>query len=534
MITKRYIVSLVITILITCGIFSSCNLIQLPDIIKSSEPDLTTLHLSDTGPLTLDPAISGEMSSHTYIMQIFTGLLRLDTTLQPIGDLAEKWDISQDGKTYIFHLRKEAKFHDGKEVTASDFKYSWERACTPSTNSRTAATYLGDIVGAKEMLQGKTNTLQGVQVIDDYTIKVTIDAPKAYFLAKLTYPTSFVVDKTNVERNKFWWQQANGTGPFKIKEWVKDQRIVLDRNDLFYREPAKLQRVVFYLLAGTPMSMYETGDIDVTPVYLYDIDRAQDPKGPFAKNLLVSPQLSLEYIGFNTSQPPFDDVNIRQAFCYAVNKDKIIKITQKGMVTKASGILPPNMPGYNKNVQGLEFNIVKAKELIAKSKYGSTEKFPLITITQSGTGGYIPPYLGAIIQDWEQNLGVKVMVRQLDPEVFSYYLKEETDNMFIYGWIADYPDPQNFLDVLFNSDADYNYTKYTNPTINSMLNQAGIERDSNTRYKLYQQAEQLLIDNAVCLPLWFDTNYTLVKPYVKDYWLDAQGIPNLSTVYIQK
>ncbi len=518
-----------ITILFTCTSVLSCSFLDLTQANKPHEREPSTLYLSDTGPLTLDPAISGEMSSHIYIMQIFSGLFRLDSTLQPAGDLVEKWDISQDGKTYTFYLRKEAKFHNGKEVTAQDFKYSWERACNPATESKTASTYLGDIVGAKEMLQGKATSVSGVQVVDSHTLRVTIDAPKAYFLAKLTYPTSFVVDQTSVEQNESWWQQPNGTGPFKLKEWVKDQVIVLERNDLFYREPAKLRQIEFQLLAGSSISMYETGDIDVSPVYLYDIDRAQDPKGPFAGELLVSPQLSLEYIGFNTQKPPFDDVFVRQAFCSAVNKEKIIKITQKGMVTNAKGILPPTMPGHNNNLNGFEYNVDKAKALIAKSKYGSTN-LPPITITQSGTGSYIPPYLGAIIQDWEQNLGAKITVRQLDPEIFSYYLRDEVDNMFVYGWIADYPDPQNFLDVLFNPEADYNYTKYVNPTLTTLLNQAGTNQDSNTRYKLYQEAEQLLIDNAVCFPLWFETNYTLVKPYVKNYKLDAQGTPTLSSV----
>ncbi|HAV10597.1 MAG TPA: peptide ABC transporter substrate-binding protein [Dehalococcoidia bacterium] len=529
---KRYRILIAAVIgIITCLSMISCGFLDLT-CVAPHQREPSTLYLSDSGPLTLDPAISGEMSSHTYITQIFSGLFRLDDAMQPVGDLADTWERSQDGKIYVFHLKKEAKFHDGKPVTAQDFKYSWERACNPATESRTASTYLGDIVGAREMLQGKANTISGVQAIDDQTLKVTIDAPKAYFLAKLTYPTSFVVDRASVEKSESWWQQPNGTGPFKLKTWIEDQHIVLERNDSFYREPAKLTRIEFQLLAGSSMSLYETGDIDVAPVYLYDIDRAQDPKGPFAGELLVSPQLSLEYIGFNTQKPPFDDVYVRQAFCMAVHKEKIIKITQKGMVTNAHGILPPTMPGYNKDLKGFEFDVDKARALLAKSKYGNS--LPPIIITQSGAGNFIPPYLGAIIQDWEQNLGATITVRQLDPEIFSYYLENEVDNMFVFGWIADYPDPQNFLDVLFNPEADYNYTKYKDPALTALLNQAGTHQDSAARYKLYQEAERILIDNAICLPLWFDTDYTLIKPYVKNYKLDAQGTPTLSSVFLDE
>jgi len=529
MTTKRGLTVVIIAAVIIITTASCYFLPTKPDTLKES-----TLYLSDAGPLTLDPAISGEMSSHVYITQIFSGLCRLDSSMKPVGDLAQRWDISSDGKTYTFYLRENACFHNGKNVTAEDFKYSWEHACNPSTQSRTASTYLGDIVGAKDMLQGKASSISGIAVIDAYTLKVTIDAPKAYFLAKMTYPTSFVVDRENIEQNSEWWHKPNGTGPFKLSKWVIDQFIVLERNENFYREPAKLQYIEFQLLSGSSMSLYETGDIDISPVYLYDIDRAKDPNGSFADELKISPQLSLEYIGFNTQKPPFDDLYVRQAFCMAVNKEKIIRITQKDMVTNATGILPPAMPGYNKEIRGYEFDIEKAKSLIAQSKYGSSASLPPVTITQSGTGNYIPPYLGAIIQDWKQNLEVDVTVRQLDPEIFSYYLKDEIDNMFIFGWIADYPDPQNFLDVLFHPKADYNYTKYNNPKLSVLLDQAAVSQDSSRRYNLYQEAEQLMIDDAICLPLWFDTNYTLVKPYVKNYELDAQGVPSLSSVSVER
>ena len=159
----------------------------------SSSEDV--LNLWDTGPVTLDPAISSEMSSHAYVMQIFSGLVRLDDELEVGPDIAESWQKSEDGKTFTFHLRQGVKFHDGNEVRAEDFKYSWERACDPETGSQTAATYLGDIVGVNDKLAGEVEEISGLKVIDDYTIEVTIDAPKAYFLCKLTYPTAFVVEQ---------------------------------------------------------------------------------------------------------------------------------------------------------------------------------------------------------------------------------------------------------------------------------------------------------------------------------------------------
>jgi oligopeptide transport system substrate-binding protein len=517
-----------------------CALVALPFVIKCQPGGTPTpthekgvLNLWDTGPITLDPAISSEMTSHTYVMQIFSGLVRLGDNSKPMPDIAESWQRSDDGKTYTFYLHKGVKFQDGKEVTAQDFKYSWERACHPETNSQTAATYLGDIIGAKEVLEGKATEISGVEVIDDYTLKVSIDAPKAYFLAKLTYPTAFVVDQANVESGKDWWHKPNGTGPFKLKEWKSDE-LVLESNELYYGHPATVKRVAFHLLAGIPMAMYEMDEIDVAQVDENYVDTATDKNGPFYKELAIFPELSLFYIGFNTQKPPFDDVNIRQAFCHAVNKERIIKLTLKGMMTKADGILPPNLPGYNGNLEGLSYDVAKAKSLIASSKYGSAANLPPVTLITSGWGGNIPEYLGAIIQDWQQNLGVEVTVRQLEPEIFNYHLKEEADEMFVTGWIADYPDPQNFLDILFHTGAEYNTGNYSNLQVDTLLDQAGIEKDETARFNLYQQAEQILVDKAACLPLGFGRTYLLIKPYVKNYKLDVQGIPTLSEAYLEE
>ncbi len=493
------------------------------------------LNLWDTGPLTLDPAIAADMSSYVYIMQIFSGLVRLDQELNVVPDIAESLpEESPDGKTYTFHLRHGVKFHDGTEVTAADFKYSWERACDPATGSGTAATYLGDIVGAKDMLAGKATEISGVKVIDDYTLQVTIDAPKAYFLDKLAYPTAFVVDKANVESGVNWWREPNGTGPFKLKEWDPGQQLILERSQIYYGEPAKLEQVIFHFSAAAPMALYETGQIDVTPVSTSYIDEVSDETNPLHLELAVTPELSLYYIGFNTAKPPFDDVNVRRAFCLAVDKERIVKVILRGMVSEAEGILPPGMPGYNETLEGLDYNVEKAKELIAASKYGDVSNFPPITLTVEGYGNSIPSYLGAIIQEWQQNLGVKVSVRQLEPEDFLYNLNQEKDEMFALGWVADYPDPHNFLDILFHTGSENNIFEYSNPSLDALLDQAAIEQNSADRLAMYQQAEQLVVDDAPCLPLFHGANYILVKPYVKDYELSPLGVPDLSKVYLEQ
>jgi len=491
------------------------------------------LNLYGTDPITLDPAISGEMTSHEYIMQLFGGLVRLDDNLEPAPDIAQEWQVSDDGRIYTFYLRQDVKFHDGREVRADDVKYSWERACDPDIGSHTAEAYLGDIIGVGEVLAGRAEGISGVRVIDDYTLQVTIDAPKSYFLSKLTYSTAFIVDRANAESGREWWRRPNGTGPFKLKEWDENNLLVLERNELYHEKLAGVDSVVFHLWGGVPMNMYEIGEIDATDVFTDYIDKVTDSTGPFYRELKVVPELSFMYIGFNANKPPFDDVNIRRAFTQAIDKDRLISLLYKDTMQRADGILPPGMPGFNEDLSGLGYDANKARELIADSSYSDVSALPPITITTSGWGGLIAPSLEAIIEEWRRNLGVEVAVRQLEPQIFLYHLKQEKDDMFFMGWVADYPHPQNFLDILFHTGAENNYGEYGNSEADALMEMAAVEQDSKRSLALYQQAEQRLVDDAACLPLWFGKNYILVKPYVDGYELNPAGLTMLNKVSIR-
>lgn len=493
------------------------------------------LKLYDIDPLTLDPAISGEMTSHHYVVQIFSGLLRLDANMNPVPDIAKSWTLSpEDGRTYIFTLRQDARFHDGRQVKAADFKYSWERAVAPATGSQTASTYLGDIVGVDDVLAGRTTEISGVKVRDDFTLEVTIDAPRSYFLARMTYPTSFVVDRSNVEKGGEWWREPNGSGPFKLKTWELNTLLVLEADPDNYRGPPKLTEVEHHLWRGVPMDLYELGEIDAAGVGISYIDRITDPAGPFATQLQTSPELSLGYIGFDVSRPPFDDVNVRRAFTYAIDKAKLASLVFRDMMQPAPGIIPPGMPGYNEKLAGIGFDPAKAKELLKASRYGDASKLPPITITTSGWGGAVSHDLEAVIQEWRQHLGVEVKVRQLEPELFLYNLKEEKDEMFSMGWVADYAHPENFLNLLFRTGAQNNSGLYSDPEVDRLLEQGGRELDPVKSRALYQQAEQKIVDDAAVIPLWFGKNYTLVRPYVKGFSLNALGYVELNNVTVER
>jgi len=505
--------------------------------VQTAAPPITsggTLNLYNIDPLTLDPALSGDEASNSYVIQIFSGLVKLDDKLEAVPDIAQDWQVSADGLTYIFKLRQGVTFQDGRKVTAQDFKYSWERACSPSTGSQTASTYLGDILGVSDMLAGKAQSLSGVQVVDDYTLRVRLVSPSSAFLSKLSYPTGFVVDKNNVATGSSWWSKANGTGPFILKNWTQGSQLVLERNSLYYGEKAKLDQVVYKLLSGIPMNMYELGQVDVADVDVSYYDEVMDPSGPFYSQLAITPALTLTYLGFDVTKPPFDDINVRKAFTMAVNKQKLASLMFRDTVTAAYGILPPGMPGYNVYLIGLGYDINKAKELIAASRYGSVANLPKITVTTGGYGGAIPSDLAAIVYDWVTELGADVEVRQLTPQEFTYNLKQEKDSIYYWGWNADYASPQNFLEVLFATGATYNIGGYSNSQFDALLKQAAQATDEAASFALYQQAEQLLVNDAACIPLWTGKNYQLVQSYVKGYSLNALGQVALNKVYIQE
>src|SRR3989442_3550828 len=167
-------------------------------------------------PITLDPAVAGDSVTWSYLIQIYSGLVRLDQKLEVVPDLAERWELSPDGRTYTFSLRAGARFHSGREVESADFKYAMERALSPATNSSNVMQYLGDVVGAADVAAGRATELAGVRVVDARRLSIQIDAPKSYFLAKLTFPMAFALDRDNVESGPEWFQRPNGTGPFRL------------------------------------------------------------------------------------------------------------------------------------------------------------------------------------------------------------------------------------------------------------------------------------------------------------------------------
>lgn len=509
-----------------------------PTTRAPAAPSRNILRLPGTSdPRTLDPAQVNDVTAGEFIAEIFSGLVALDQDLKVVPDIAERWEVSTDRKTYTFYLRKEVKFHDGRPVTAQDFKYSIERVANPATRSPTAENYLGDIVGVKEKLNRQAAEVSGVQVVDDYTLKITIDAPKSYFLAKLTFPTAYVVDKNNVERGgRAWTDKPNGTGPFKLKEYVRAQRIILAKNEHYYGEiKPKVDEVHFILSGGSAMTMYENGDLESVYVTITDIERVSDPNSPLNKQLYIGPTLTTGFIVFNTRKPPFDDPKVRLAFAYAIDRQRVIDVVYRKMPLAAQTILPPGMPGYAQPASPITHDPAKAKQLLAESKYAG--KLPDITWTTIGGGGSAAQNIQVMVAMLRDSLGARISIQQTDPASFFNTIDDPTKNpyqIFDVGWQADYVDPQNFLDILFRSTSTQNWASYANPEVDKLLDQAALESDNAVRFKLYQQAEQIILNDAPVIPLSHSREYWLTKPYVKGMIYPPIIIPRLKYVSIER
>lgn len=473
-----------------------------------------------TNPRDYDPATTHGSGDKL----LFSGLVSFDPNLNLIPDLAESWNVNPDGTVYVFHLRTNAKFHNGRAVTAQDVVYSWERAASPAIASDTALTYLGDIVGVREMNAGTADHISGLTVVDDHTLQVTIDAPKPYFLAKLTYPTSFVVDRENVESGDEWYRAPNGTGPYKLREWKRFESIIYEANADFYLGKPSIPYVIFQLYSGVSQRMYETGDVDISDVY--SVDRFTDPTEPLHRELLTGVSLCTSFVNFDSSRPPFDDVNVRQAFTMAFDRQKYIDVVMNGHALPAPGLYPPALPGFDLTLQGLPYDPAQARQLLAQSKYGGPQGLPSVIFTNYGVGSYISGDVSALAEMWEQNLSVTITVENIEPDY--YYEQVYSGNhgqLFNGGWCADYPDPENFADVLFHSGSPQNNGGYSSLELDALLEAARVERDVTKRIGMYQQAERLIVNDAAALFTVHSLSYQLVKPYVKGYVFTPIDIP---------
>lgn len=494
---------------------------------------------------TLDPALVEDGTTIDLLQGVFEGLVKWDEKNKIVPGMAEKWEVSPDGKTYTFHIRHGVKFHNGREMNADDVKYSFERACSPETKSTTAPVYLKDIVGVSDRLSNKqgVSEISGIKVVDPYTVTITIDSAKPYWLGNMTYAAGYVVCKEEIARAGGTVSEisAIGTGPFKLAEFKSNYRVVLAANPDYYGGRPKLDYIERPVLidANLRLNNYEADKLDIVDLSPRDLDRINaDPK--LKPDLKPFPRAATWYLGLNqdAAGSPFGKRDVRQAFAMAIDKNEIIRVALKGQADIANAIVPPGMDNYTPKINPLPFDPAKAKALLAKAGYPDGKGFPTLTLSYRQDMPWVGDTAQIVRSQLQANLGISVQLRAME---WGQFLKERAAKTLAFThlrWGADYLDPQNFLSVLLHTskrvngvdDHPENGVGYNNPEFDRLCDQADVEQDVTKRMALYAQAEQIAIDDAPWVTIYYQRDLELIKPRVGHLRDSLLGhLPHLTT-----
>jgi peptide/nickel transport system substrate-binding protein/oligopeptide transport system substrate-binding protein len=482
----------------------------------------------------LDPAKPQDSQSITVISLVFSGLIRLDDKLEVQTDGASDYMVSADGRTYTFKIRDGLTFADGAPVKAGDFVYTINRALSPQTASYGASGRLGRIVGAKDVLEGRAKEASGVKAIDDQTLQITLEAPLAYFLSQLSYPDTFVVPKKLVESSPSWSEQAYGTGPYKVKEWKHGQSILLTANEHYWQGKPGIANILlpFNKDSETAYQLYQTGELDIMGSQQNSLPAAHIGEVQGLPDFKTSASLTTRYVGFNDKKPPFDNLDVRRAFALAVDKQTLANQVLAGTVLPADRILPTGLLGTQLPIKPLSFNADAAKQALAKAGFGDGKNFPQVTLAY-GQEGDNEIVVQALQSFWQQNLGVKINLQAFELATFSenlnttYYTPTEGLQVYLSVWGADYPDPQNFLSQQLRTDTPNNNGHFSDAQFDQLVNEAdrlGDRTQVERRLQLYNQAEQIAIDQVGWLPLFFPKLNLLVRPRIEGVVVTPNGL----------
>jgi peptide/nickel transport system substrate-binding protein/oligopeptide transport system substrate-binding protein len=497
--------------------------------VKETEPPAiggTYRRPLEFSPKTLDPALSIDIHAVTVLQQIFDGLVQFDKDLNTIPAIAKSWNISPDGLTYTFHLREGVKFHNGREVTAKDFVYSFTRLLDPETKS-SSSDFLTRILGVEEFINKKTKPVKGLIAFDKYILKIILSEPYVPFISILAMKGAKVVPREEVERKGIdFGKSPVGTGPFKFISMKEGIEITLEANQDYFEERPYLDKIIFKIFHGAPrkkiLKEFKGGNLEESFIPPDEIENIVEGKHfPF----LQKPLLSLRFYGLNSSSKYLDNKNLRKAINFAIDKKKVISEIHKNQFNLAKTILPPGMPGYDPTKNPHPFDETKAKIFLSKSRYPKDQNFPILGIWSASKSEAAQRELNEI--NYQLNrVGIQTAIHfETNWPNFESMLRAQKPPIFIYAWYADFPDPENFLGTLFHSKSKYNYTAYHNPEVDHLLDRAKTERDYLKRMGMYRKIEDIVLEDAPIIPMVNHLFQTVYQPYVRGVEVNALGGP---------
>ena len=498
--------------------------------------------VSDIG--TFDPGLSIDLPSISAINMVFTGLVQLNDQLQVKPQLASSWEESASGLTWTFHLKPNLKFSDGTPLTSQDVAYSIDRALQPALKSTTAPIYLSLIKDSDKLVAGKIKSIIGDSVLtpDANTVVLIANRKASYFLNALTYPCSFVVEKSLVDRYGTAFtdhlSEGGGAGPFKVQEYSHSRQIVFVPNANYYGPKPQLQKVIFpfYKQSDTVYQAYQVNQVDITgiPGPHFSADKGRP-------DFHQAPTLQIDYYAMNYLAKPFDSINMRKAFALAIDKDEIAHAIWKGRHFATNHIIPQGMPGYNPNLRGPDgTSSTRGNPALARTLFQaglkdeglqSASQLPSIVLSYMSGSKDLDNEVAALIQMWQTVLGVSVKPQPIDFNKLLDEITAATNNpngLQFWGiaWVADYPDPQDWTTLQFDAGVPNNTMNYgqndslgaaEQQAIQQLLESADANQDQNARLQAYENAEQALVNDVAWLPLTQVTRAYLLKPYVVGY-----------------
>ncbi len=494
-------------------------------------------------PDSIDPALTTTVDGGNIVIACFEGLTTLDENDLPTAGVAESWAVNEEQTLYTFHLRQDARWSDGQPVTAYDFDYAWKRTLRPDTAAE-YAYQLFYIKNAMEYNEGAANAEDlGIRVVDEHTLEVELNAPTPYFLSLTAFPTLFPVRRDIVEANGEQWALDPathiGNGPFKLAEWRSKDRMKLVPNEHYWdRGRVKLDAVVktFIAEAGTMLAGYEAGEIDVIDsVPFSEIDGMKQ-----TGELQMITQLGTYYYCFNVAKPPFDNPKVREAFALAVDREDITNKVRKSGVP-ATAFVPPGVPD---TAAGKDFRAVggdyfpptaqpeQARRLLSEAGYPDGAGMPPITLLFNDSDEH--RIIAEAVQEmWKQNLGVNVAVQNQEWKVFIDTRHSGDFQIARHDWLGDYNDPMTFLD-LFTTGNGNNDARWSSKDFDRLIDRARLAADESERMATLHEAEKMIMEDVIMIPILYYTENTLIKPYVKGMVKSMLGFTYYDKVDIVK
>jgi ABC-type transport system substrate-binding protein len=477
-------------------------------------------------PRSLDPALSTDVPTGRAVGYVFDGLTRFTPAAQVEPGLAERWEVTPDGRTYTFHLRRSVTFHDGSTFVARDVVSSWERALDPKTKS-SASEFLYPIKGARDFRAQKATTIAGLAVRDDSTVVVTLEEPLAAFVKLLAMPVASIVPP-HVASD--FGEHPVGTGPWRLVDWRHDDYLLFARNDHYFLGAPKAESLQARVIAepSTSVAEFESGTVDVLQIpggqtREWEEDESRKPM------LSSTPALELVYVGINTTRGPLADVRVRQAINYAVDINTMIDRLVSGRGTRAAGVIPPALAGYDSARRPYPYDPAKAKQLLASAGHPNGIDIELWT---SVTPIYVR--IAETIQAYLNAVGIRTKVVQRESAASRAAARKGETDMILKDWYADYPDAENFLYPLLysgNKGSGGNVSFYANAQFDSTILAARRELNEVRRAALLRQADAIAFADAPMMFLYFYNELYAVQPWIKGFrppvifngqrWLDV-------------